>query len=88
MYSVNSQIVGGFDRKIYNVLLAAPGSFHDASIWELSKVKAWVETKFPRRFILGDSAYPLSNVFMTPYSEDESRNDDNKCLYNIRHSQA
>ena len=37
---------------------------------------------------MGDSAYPLSDVLMTPYSEDESRRDDLKCLFNVRHSQA
>lgn len=44
--------------------------------------------KFPHRYILGDSAYAQSDFLMTPYSEAESCIDDNKCLFNIRHSSA
>jgi len=40
------------------------------------------------RFFLGDSGYALSDVLITPYPEDQSRADDNKCLFNVRHSQA
>ena len=46
------------------------------------------EVKFPQRYVLGDSAYAQSDFLMTPYSEAESRIDDNKCLFNIRHSSA
>jgi hypothetical protein len=38
--------------------------------------------------LFGDSAYSLSDVLITPYPEDQSRTDDNKCLFNVRHSQA
>jgi len=38
--------------------------------------------------VLGDSGYALSDVLITPYPEDQSREDDNKCLFNVRHSQA
>ena len=44
--------------------------------------------KFPQRYILGDSAYAQSDFLMTLYSEAESCIDDNKCLFNIRHSSA
>jgi hypothetical protein len=40
------------------------------------------------RLIFGDSAYSLSDVLITPYPEDQSRTDDNKCLSNVRLSQA
>ena len=54
----------------------------------MSDARGWFETKFPRRYVLGDSAYAQSDTLMTPYPEDQSRMDDNKCLYNVRHSQA
>jgi len=73
VYSINSQIVGGFDRRIYDILLSAPGSFHDAAVWSMSNAKAWLETRFPQRIMLGDSAYPQTDVLMTPYPEDQSR---------------
>ena len=73
VYSINSQIVGGFDRRIYDNLLSAPGSFHDAAVWSMSNAKAWLETRFPQRIMLGDSGYPQTDVLMTPYPEDQSR---------------
>ena len=68
--------------------MSAPGSYHDAAVWEMSRIKAWVETHVPRRSILADSAYPQTDVLMTPYPENQARNDDSKCLYNVRHSSS
>ena len=48
--SLNSQIVGGIDRHIYDILVSAPGSFHDAAVYQLTPVKAWLETRFLRRY--------------------------------------
>ena len=79
-YSLNSQIVGGFDRRIYDIQLTAPGSYHDAAVWQLSAAKAWFETTVPLRYVLADSAYPLSHVCFTPYPDVQSRADDNICL--------
>ena len=62
------QIVGGFDRRIYNILCQAPGSFLDAAIWGQSDALSWFRTEFPYKCILGDSAYPQSEFLMTPYS--------------------
>ena len=56
--SINSQIIGSINRRILDILLSAPGSFHDAAVWSMSEGKAWLETRFPQRIILGDSAYP------------------------------
>ena len=88
LYSINAQIVGGIDRRIYDILLGSPGSFHDAAIWGMSEVRGWFETKYPRRYVLGDSAYAQSDCLMTPYPEEQSRRDDLKCLLNVRHSGA
>ena len=40
------------------------------------------------RLLLRDSAYALSDVLFIRYPEDQARTDDNKCLFNVRHSQA
>ena len=76
------------NRKIYDIVLAAPGFYHDAAVWSLSWVKAWLETRFPHRYTLGDSAYPQSLVMMTPYPVNQTQDDDSKCLFNVRHSSA
>ena len=38
------------DRKIFDIVLSAPGSYHDAAIWSMSRAKAWLETRFPQRY--------------------------------------
>ena len=35
-YSLNAQIVGGIDRRIYDIQLSSPGSYHDAATWTMS----------------------------------------------------
>ena len=52
LYSINAQIIGGFDRRIYDILLTALGSFHYAAVWSMSLGKGWLETRFPQRFFL------------------------------------
>ena len=66
-------IAGGFDKQIYDILLSASGSFHDGAVCWMSNARAWLETRFPQRILLGDSAYPQTDTLMTPYPEDESR---------------
>ena len=62
--SLNVLVTGGFSGKIYDLVVTAPGSFHDAGIYHQSHVKAWLETKFPRRLCLGDSAFAISPVMI------------------------
>ena len=69
-------------------MLSAPGSYHDAAVFQLSAAKAYFSTLLPRRYLLGDSAYPLSEYVLTPYPDDQARHDNNKALYNARHSGA
>ena len=87
-YSINAQIVGGMDRRIYDILLSAPGSFHDAAVWQMSQAKAYLSTLNPRHYVLGDAAYPISDHCLTPYSENEAQASFSKALFNIRHSGA
>ena len=75
-------------RRIYDIVLNAPGSYHDAAVWQMSRVKGWASTLNPRYYILGDSAYPLSDHCLTPYPEEQAQEDFNKALFNIRHSGA
>ena len=76
------------NRKIFDIVLSAPGSYHDAAVYSMSRAMAWLETRFPRKYVLGDSAYAQSLVMMTPYPEDQVQDDDGKCLFNVRHSSA
>ena len=87
-YSINPQIVAGLDWRIYDILLSAAGSFHNAAVWQMSQVKAYLSTLNPCHYVLGDAAYPISDHFLTPYSENEAQANFSKALFNIRHSGA
>ena len=54
----------------------------------MSDVRALFETKFPQCYVLGDSAYAQADCLLTPYPEEQSRQDDFKCLLNVRQSGA
>ena len=83
-YSINCQIIGGFDRRIYDVDLRSPGSFHDARIWKFSHAKVVIERRFPRYLLAGDQGYPKSEVLVIPYSDEEALHDPSKRLFNMR----
>ena len=88
--SLNVLVTGGFSGMIYDLVVTAPGSFHDAGIYHQSHVKAWLETKFPRRLCLGDSAFAISPVMITPYTTAEVEADVTGKLrrFNTKHSGA
>ena len=80
--SLNILATGGSDKLLYDLVVNAPGSFHDAAIYQMSGVKPYMESRFPRHICLGDSAFPISDVLITPYSTAESNDDRNKALFN------
>ena len=60
-----------------------PGSTHDSRVWRLPDVKEYIERQ--RRFyIAGDSAYPISEVLMMPFSVPDAANCPRKRLFNRR----
>ena len=69
-------------------MLSAPDSFHDAATWQMSTVKGWLSAQVSWHYVLGDAAYPLSDHYLTPYSNDQAQADFNKGLFNLRHSGA
>jgi hypothetical protein len=85
--SLNVLVTGGIDRLIYDLVVNAPGSFHDAAVYQMSDIKPYLESRFPR-VCLGDAAFAISDVLMVPYSVPQAINDDTMALFNIRHSGA
>lgn len=68
---------------LYDIDVGWPGSTHDARVWRRSQVKAHIDQQ--RRFyIAGDSAYPMSEVLVKPYTAVESVNDRSMRLFNKR----
>ncbi len=65
-----------------------PGSFHDATSYRLSMMRAWLESWYPRVQVLGDSAFSLTDSMIRPYPRAESELHLTKAIFNIRHSAA
>ena len=81
-YALNVQVVAN-DEFIYDLDCGWPGQTHDARTWNRSEVKAYIEEQ--RRFlIVGDSAYPISENLIKPYSTGEAAADRRKRLFNRR----
>lgn len=87
-YSLNVLVTGSYDHRILDLVLNAPGSYHDAGIWRVSQAKPYLELLFPRVHVLGDSAFPLTDTMIIPFSKEETIADADKALFNIRHSAA
>ena len=76
------------DKLIYDVVINAPGSYHDAAMYRMSFIKEYLSSRFPTQTCLGDSALSIAECLITPYSRPETRADPNKALFNRRHSGA
>lgn len=65
-FSINVQTVSDAGLRIQNIVARWPGSVHDSTIFDNSRIKAFMETRYDGCFILGDSGYPVQNYLMTP----------------------
>ena len=65
-----------------------PGGFHDARVWRFSEAKQFLEQRWPRFLLAGDSAYPKSTVLVTPYTQAEAQDDETKRLFNLRYKKG
>ena len=81
-YAINAQIFGD-DKLIRDIDVKWPGSTHDSKVWCKSEVKPYLEQQ--RCFLIaGDSAYPISEILIKPYTTAEAANDNRKnCLIAI-----
>lgn len=78
-FSINVQTLSDAHMKIQNIVARWPGSVHDSTIFENSRLKAQMETMFRNSFILGDSGYAVENYLMTPLANPTTRAEN---LYN------
>ena len=83
-YSLNTQIIGGLDGLIYDVDFRCPGSVHDATVWRFSQARPYIETRWPKYFLAGDSGNFKCAVLITPNSAQEELNNPRRRLFNIR----
>ena len=85
-FSINMLAVAGPDLKFYYINTNYGGRCHDSHVLRQSSLWDQFENRgsrpFPGAVLLGDSAYPLSDWLLTPYSGDPQGN---KALYNRAH---
>ncbi len=83
--SVHVQIVENGEQLILDIDAGWQGANHDARIWENSNVKTVIERQ--RQYLVaGDSGYPISDVLIKPYPNNEALVDPRKADFNRRHS--
>lgn len=68
--------------KIRDIVARWPGSTHDSTIFNNSRLKVRMETIYEHCFLLGDSGYPLEKHLMTPLQNPVTRAQN---LYNESH---
>ena len=80
-YSLNVLVFGGYDHRIYDLVVNAPGSFHDSAIFRMSMMKPYIRRIYPKVQVLGDSAFALTDTVITPYSGREKNADIDMALF-------
>ncbi|XP_044765378.1 putative nuclease HARBI1 [Coccinella septempunctata] len=82
-FSINVQAICNADLKFQNVVGRWPGSAHDSTIFNSSRVAMLFENgHFDDCIILGDSGYPIKKYLLTPLQNPTSRAEH---LYNEAH---
>ncbi|XP_044753931.1 putative nuclease HARBI1 [Coccinella septempunctata] len=82
-FSINVQAICNADLKFQNVVGRWPGSAHDSTIFNSSRVAMLFENgHFDDCIILGDSGYPINKYLLTPLLNPTSRAEH---LYNEAH---
>ncbi|KAK5650419.1 hypothetical protein RI129_001448 [Pyrocoelia pectoralis] len=66
-FSLNVQVIGDGDLRILDIVARWPGSTHDQTIFNNSRIHARFEgNEFGNSIILGDSGYALQKYLITP----------------------
>ena len=65
-FSINTQVVGGPNYEITNIVARWPGSTHDSRIFDNSFICAKFENNEMSGLLLGDQGYPCRTFLMTP----------------------
>nr|CAH7713995.1 unnamed protein product [Callosobruchus chinensis] len=66
-FSINTQVVDNKKLKIMDVVTRWPGSVHDQTVFNNSRIKArFQNNEFEDNVLLGDSGYANQNFVLTP----------------------
>nr|CAI5842222.1 unnamed protein product [Callosobruchus analis] len=73
-FSINVQLVCDRNLKINNIVARWPGSAHNATIFNHSRLRTRFEAgEFGNSVMLGDSGYPLTQYLLTPLANPHIR---------------
>lgn len=82
-FSMNVQCICDSSLRITNIVCRWPGSAHDSTIFNMSRVRSQFENgEFRGSLLVGDSGYPLKSYLLTPLSNPISPEEH---LYNESH---
>ncbi|XP_031354452.1 putative nuclease HARBI1 [Photinus pyralis] len=82
-FSLNVQAISNANLEIMDIVCRWPGSAHDSTIFNSSRIRARMENgEFPNSILLGDSGYPLRDYFLTPLANPRNRAEQ---VYNDAH---
>ncbi len=82
-YAINVMVIGNDKKLILNLDCDWHGGAHDATVWKNSFAKRFIERIPDKEFlVVGDGAYPMSDVLVKPYSKNEARRDPRKRQFN------
>lgn len=73
-FSLNIQTVCDSELLIRDIIVRWPGSVHDSTIFNNSRIRADFETRRVNGgVLLGDNGYPLRTYLLTPYLDPQTR---------------
>ncbi|XP_018303528.1 putative nuclease HARBI1 isoform X2 [Mycetomoellerius zeteki] len=80
IFTINVQVICDGTLKFLDIVARWPGSTHDATIFNASRVRArFINGEIGNALLLGDSGYACSNFLFTPLLETHNRAEE---LYN------
>ncbi len=82
-YAQNCMVIGNDKKMILGLDVEWHGATHDAKVWRESILKPVIESK-KQFYLAGDAAYPISDVLIKPYANDDALYDATKALFNSR----
>lgn len=85
--AINCLVLGDHKGRILDIDADWHGAAHDATIWTYSNMRRVIEENRVH-LVAGDSAFPISDTLVKPFSTDEAQRDPVKKLWNLRLSGA
>lgn len=74
-FSINLQLISDSRGRITDVVCRWPGSTHDSTVFDNSRIRAVLETTAPDGYLVGDGGYPCRHYLLTPVANPATEAD-------------